>query len=87
MPPQNRKGWSKEYRESVDKKLAKLILENGIKWRFFAEDGDGNVTILPTFARNTGRYPQDFLQKLLEEDDMPEEEFDGDEGDSSEQNE
>lgn len=84
---QNRKGWSKEYRESVDKKLARLILENGIKWRFFAEDGDRNVTILPTFARNTGKYPQDFLQKLLEEDDMPEEKFDGDEGDSSEQNE
>ena len=84
---QNRKGWSKEYRESVDNKLARLILENGTKWHFFAEDGDGNVTILPTFARNTGKYPQDFLQKLLEEDDMPEEEFDGDEGDSSEQNE
>ena len=84
---QNRKGWSKEYRESADKKLARLMLENGSKWRFFTEDGDGNVTILPTFARNTGKYPQDFLHKLLEQDDLPEEEFDGDEGDSSEQNE
>jgi hypothetical protein len=63
------------------------MLENGSKWRFFTEDGDGNVTILPTFARNTGKYPQDFLHKLLEQDDLPEEEFDGDEGDSSEQNE
>ena len=61
------------------------MLQNGIKWGLFEEDEAGNVTILPTFARNTGRYPQNFRMDDPEiQNGVPEEEYAGDEGDDSE---
>lgn len=82
---QNRRGWSKEYRESTNDKLAKLMLQNGIKWGLFEGDEAGNVTILPTFARNIGRYPQTFRKDDPEtKTDVPDEDYAGDEGDDRE---
>ncbi|KGL41338.1 TIGR02678 family protein [Listeria newyorkensis] len=56
----NRGGWSKKDQELSLDKLAAVLLEIGKTWGMLRENKLGNITIMPNFARNIGRYPAGF---------------------------
>ncbi|WP_314065353.1 TIGR02678 family protein [uncultured Vagococcus sp.] len=54
-----RGGWSKEFREMSQEKLAVLLWKSGEQWLFFRKS-DVEYLIMPLFARTIGTYPPDF---------------------------
>ena len=52
-------GWSKEYREIDDAKLADTVINYMNNWMLIREDED-TVIILPAVGRQAGFYPKDF---------------------------
>ena len=52
-------GWSKEYREIDDAKLADTVINYMKNWMLIREDED-TVIILPATGRQAGFYPKDF---------------------------
>lgn len=59
------KGWSKQYRESLAKQIAKELLENLLDWKFAKVEKEHHlIRLLPALGRLAGDYPQDFREKF-----------------------